>query len=128
MDQNADVKSDKIGIVSAVLCSIHCLIVPVLFLVKVSWAQQHRTVSLPAWWELMDYVFMVISFTAVSHSAGHTPFKIIKIFLWIFWVVLMISIVFSSLLHWMAYFASAGLIITHFMNIKKIRQRNTTRC
>ena len=125
MDKEVDVKSDKIGIASAVLCSIHCLIVPVLYLVKVSWAEQHRSFTLPGWWELMDYVFMIISFTAVFHSAGHTPFKSIKFFLWTFWLVLMVSILFSNLLHWMAYIASAGLIITHFMNIRKIRQLNS---
>ena len=122
MNQNRiSTKSDKAGIASAVLCMIHCLVIPVLFLLKFSFTD-NTILQLPLWWEKIDYIFLAISFIAVYHSAGHTRFKEIKIGLWLFWGILATAIVFSATLHWMAYIASAGLIVTHFVNIMRIRK------
>jgi len=78
--------------------------------------------DIPAWWGKLDYIFLVVSFLAVYHSAGHTRYKEIKLSLWIFWSVLAIAIIFETTIHWAAYIASAGLIVTHFVNIMRIRK------
>jgi hypothetical protein len=113
------VQSDKAGIASAFLCTIHCLIIPVLLLVRAPLA---NNTQLPEWWSRLDYVFLLISFLAVYHSAAHTRRKEIKVALWIFWAILAISIIFEATLHNMAYFASAGLIATHLVNLRQSRK------
>ena len=70
----------------------------------------------------MDYIFLVVSFLAVFHSAKHTNTKEIKASLWIFWAMLAIAIIFQSAIHWIAYIASAGLIATHYLNIRRLRR------
>lgn len=123
MDEEAvSIQSDKAGIASAVLCMIHCLAVPVFFLMRYWFADANIIHALPVWWERVDYVFLLISFWAVYHSAGHTRYKEIKMALWTFWSILAIAILFEATLHWMAYIASAGLITTHFVNIKRLRK------
>jgi len=121
MSNKTSAISDKAGITSAVLCTIHCLAIPLLFLLKVSWTE-HATYQLPTWWEKLDYAFLIISFWAVYHSATHTNIMKIKTSLWIFWGILAISIIFQATLHWMAYIASAGLVTTHFINIMRIKK------
>ncbi len=115
--------SDKVGITSAVLCTIHCLVIPALFLLK-GWYADSTTAKLPHWWESMDSIFLVISFVAVYHSSTHTKVKEIRMALWASWCLLALAIVFSSHLHWLTYVASAGLISTHFINIRRIRRIN----
>jgi MerC mercury resistance protein len=118
--------SDKAGITSAILCTVHCLIVPALFLAKF-WLSDNAVIQLPAWWELLDFLFLAVSFFAVYHSASHTPVHNIKISLWVFWAILALSILFATRLHWLAYLASAGLIVTHFLNIRRMRRANYTK-
>jgi hypothetical protein len=118
--------SDKAGIGSAVLCTIHCLIVPVFFLIKYSVLSGNSGINLPQWWEKLDYFFLVVSFLAVYHSASHTRSTEIKISLWIFWGILAVAIIFESALHNLAYLASAGLVVTHFINIKRMRKYGHT--
>lgn len=118
-EETVSIQSDRAGIASAVLCMVHCLAVPVFYLTK-DWFT-----ALPTWWHQLDYLFLLISFWAVYHSAGHTKLRSIKASLWIFWVILSVSIIFEATLHWMAYVASAGLIATHFINIKRLRKYRT---
>jgi hypothetical protein len=116
------VAADNTGIVSAILCTIHCLIIPVLFLAKF-WLTGNRPEHiLPPWWHQLDYLFLGISLWAVYHSASHTKAKKIRASLWIFWSMLAIAILFEDTLHRMAYIASAGLIGTHLRNIMTIKK------
>jgi hypothetical protein len=121
-NQEVENIADKAGIASAVLCTVHCLVVPMLFLIKFTWADELANYRLPYWWELLDYLFLLISFFAVYHSASHTASRPIKMSLWIFWAILAISIIFSKHLHALAYVASAGLVSTHFMNIRRMKR------
>ncbi len=118
--------ADKLGIVSAVICAVHCLVIPAIFLLKYTWADSTGAATgkagwgsgLPHWWELLDYIFLIVGFVAVYHAARHAVKKNIKRSLWFFWLCLAIAVVFEQKLHWMAYIASAGLIFTHFFNIR----------
>ena len=114
--------SDNTGIISAILCTIHCLIVPALFLAKFWWADSSGTPLLPSWWGRLDYVFLAISFWAVYHSATHTAVRAIKTSLWVFWCMLAVAIIWEAQLHWLAYIASAGLVGTHVRNIVRMRR------
>jgi len=116
--------ADKIGITSAVICAVHCLVIPAIFLLKYSWEDTTAVAGagwgsgLPHWWETLDYIFLAVGFYAVFHATTHTPSRWVKISLWLFWLCLAIAVVFESKLHWMAYIASAGLVATHFVNIR----------
>jgi hypothetical protein len=116
--------ADKLGVASAVICTVHCLAVPLLFILK-NWFQFNSAGAhlLPAWWETLDYVFLFVSFLAVYHASAHAASKKIKTSLWVFWVCLVIAIFFAHQLHWMAYIASAGLVLTHVANIRKHRKK-----
>lgn len=115
--QHSHTGSDRLGIASAVLCMIHCMVVPLAFVLKVWWSG-HTAYVLPTWWGLIDYFFLVISFVAVYHSAGHALSKMVKRSFWFFWGVLTVAILFENYIHWLAYFASAGLIATHLVNLR----------
>ncbi|GAA4469821.1 hypothetical protein GCM10023093_29960 [Nemorincola caseinilytica] len=121
--------ADKLGIASAVICAVHCLVIPAIFLIKYSWADSVADVhaghhaGLPAWWHVLDYVFLVVGFVAVLHASSHAPARGVKLSLWFFWLCLAVAVVFEEQLHWMTYLASAGLIATHFFNIRS--HRNT---
>ena len=120
-------KADNTGIASAVLCTIHCLMIPALLLIKYLWAGKTAVPNLPYWWGYLDYLFLVISFTAVYHAAGHTTARWIKVSLWTCWCLLSTGILFEEQLHWLAYLASAGLIATHFFNIRLVRKMQRQR-
>lgn len=115
--------ADVLGITSAILCTIHCLVIPALFLLKFWWTD--KTVNpLPSWWGMIDYFFLVLSFVAVYHAAGHAGSRRIKRSFWFFWGCLAVAIFFENALHWMAYIASAGLIATHILNIRRTLAKN----
>lgn len=118
--------SDRLGIASAVLCMIHCMIVPLAFVLKVWWSN-HTVYILPSWWGMLDYFFLVISFIAVFHSSSHALSRNIKVSFWFFWAVLTTAIIFEDAIHWLAYVASAGLITTHLINLRMQRSLKKAR-
>lgn len=116
--------ADRVGIISAIICAVHCLVIPAVFLIKYSWADSVSSVHaghelLPYWWHALDYLFLTVGFVAVLHASAHAPAKGVRFSLWFFLTCLAIAVIFEERLHWMAYIASAGLIATHFINIRK---------
>ncbi len=118
-------KADTTGIASALLCTIHCLAIPALLFIKTAYAGI-ANIQFPAWWHSLDYMFLLISFYAVFHSASHTSYAGIRISLWAFWTILAISILFEASLYALAYVASAGLIITHIINLRLLTRSKHT--
>lgn len=120
--------ADKLGIASAVICAVHCLIIPLLVLLKYSWRDSVAHVHaghadvLPVWWHLLDYLFLVVGLVAVAHASAHAAGRWVRVALWFFLLCLAVAVVFEDNLHWMAYIASAGLIFTHFINIRRHRR------
>lgn len=123
--------ADKLGIASAIICAVHCLVIPAIFLIKYSWADSVTSVHaghevLPYWWHALDYVFLIIGFVAVFHASTHAAGRGIKFALWFFLACLAVAVVFEEQLHWMAYVASAGLVTTHFINIRRHKKKLKT--
>ncbi|MEZ4886059.1 MAG: MerC domain-containing protein [Chitinophagales bacterium] len=111
-------KADFIGIASAVLCLIHCLVPPILFLFF-GHLIEHAHDHFFRW----DYFFLIISSYAVYHSSHHAANTYIKGVLWVSFAILCIAIVFHQIptMHYIAYLASLGLISGHLINLKMMR-------
>ena len=83
--------SDVIGAVTSSLCLLHCICTPFLFI-----AQTHaidHVGSVPFWWKILDFVFLVITFFAVYWSYKSTSKYWMKTALWITWLCLCIIII-----------------------------------
>lgn len=115
-------KADLIGIVSAVLCLIHCIVPPILFLCF-GHLIEHSHNHLFRW----DYFFLIISSYAVYHATHHAVNNFIKGILWISFGVLSIAVLLHHLpfMHYIAYLASLGLIGGHLVNLRKIKNSNS---
>ncbi|MEM7659755.1 MAG: MerC domain-containing protein, partial [Bacteroidota bacterium] len=109
-----------LGIFSALLCLIHCLVGPLL-LGAVAHAHNHGHAD--HFWldHRWDYVFLAIGFLAVWFSSRHTHSKLLKWALWGTYGLLATAIVFETqheVLRYLVYVASFGLIGAHLFNLR----------
>ena len=124
-------KPDTIGILSSGLCLIHCLATPFLFVLTLS--SNACCESTPLWWQWLDYSFLFISFIAVFYSTKSSNSKIIKICLWISWIMLFILILNTKFIwfitsHHTRYFPAISLIGFHLYNLKYCHQNEKLCC
>lgn len=113
-------KADYIGITGSVLCIIHCLVTPVL-LVSSSLLQNS---PLRAGYLSLDYIFIGINAVAVYFATRHVVSVSLKRSLWGFLAVFSIALVLEHTIPfftYVAYAASAGLVISHLVNIRQHR-------
>jgi hypothetical protein len=104
-------KSDWLGIVSASLCVVHCLLTPFLIFIAANFS----------WWHEVSYLFLVVSFFAAYHASNHTKSRTAQAIIWTSFTLLSICILFEEeypLFHEISYLASLGLIIGHIYNIR----------
>ncbi|WP_405604942.1 MerC domain-containing protein [Polaribacter sp. Asnod1-A03] len=123
-------KSDSIGAISSILCLIHCVSTPFIFLAQSSLLNCCNEV--PSWWKLIDYFFLVISFIAIFRSTKTTSKSWIKPALWVSWGVLFVVIInekieLLSLSENIIYIPAFSLIGLHLYN-RKYCQCNTDKC
>ncbi|MFK7906176.1 MAG: MerC domain-containing protein [Chitinophagales bacterium] len=111
-------KADLIGIASAVLCLIHCLVPPIIFLFF-GHLIEHSHDHFFRW----DYFFLAFSCYAVYHATQHAVNNFIKGLLWLSFGVLTIAILLHHIpnMEYIAYLASLGLIGGHLINLKMMR-------
>jgi hypothetical protein len=105
------VSSDIIGILSASLCTVHCLFMPFLILLTSSFS----------WWHEVSYFFLVISFFAAYEASNRTDSKTALRIIWASFTLLAVCILFEDefhILHELSYLASIGLIIGHIYNLR----------
>ncbi len=112
--------SDRIGIISSVLCLVHCLALPI-FLGLQPLAHQ----NLPEGWHFLDYIFLVMSVLAVYFTTYRMPWRR----KWVFYlvlIVLMVGIFGETRWPWLSYLGylgSLGLILMHLVNLRRFRRR-----
>jgi hypothetical protein len=116
-----NISLDVIGIFSSVLCMIHCVSTPFLFIAK-TYSVSSCAVA-PLWWQLIDYLFLIISFFAVYSVSKNSSVKWLKTSFWITWVVLLLVILNHTFdlfhLHSSLIYIPAFVIVTlHFYNFK----------
>jgi len=117
-------KSDELGILSSVLCIIHCIATPLVLTVvsSSSMINQENT----NWWSWLDILFLAISMIAVIKTFQRPIQKWLRISLVASWFLLSFFILNER---WegiefpldMAYFPAFALIIFHIINIRQCR-------
>ena len=114
-----NIKADYVGAAASLLCLVHCMATPFLFLVK---AGAHTCcVDAPLWWQLVDYVFLVVSGFAIYYATKHTSSQWIRFALWGSWFVLAFSL---GNEHWelislpkgFGYIPALAIVGLHFYN------------
>ncbi|WP_375559962.1 MerC domain-containing protein [Bernardetia sp. OM2101] len=144
------INSDFIGAMSAFLCIIHCAIVPILMGVHSFYYAggaltstshtEHSHSSLDFFslfegshWHALDYFFIVITMIAVFFATRRSVLSWITTGLWSAASLFVVSILLEEYVNgieYLAYLASALLIIFHFLNQrlgKKIQTKNNTK-
>ena len=84
------IKPDIAGAIVGVLCALHCIATPFLFIAKASASTGH--VEVPGWYQVFDYLFIVISFIAVFYAAQNSSKEWAKRAFWVGWGVLLLAI------------------------------------
>jgi hypothetical protein len=113
--------SDFIGAFTSSLCLLHCVFTPFLFMVQTHTIS--HGVSVPFWWKMLDFVFLIISFVAIYWSSRNTSKQWMKSALWITWLCLCIIIInektaWFSIPEYAIYLPSLGLAFLHLYNRK----------
>jgi len=111
-------RSDWVGIASASLCLVHCLLSPVLITLAASFE----------WWPGVSYLFLIVSFYAAFETSRHSGGSPWLWLIWISFAVLTASILFEDdfeVLELLGYVASAGLVFGHVLNIRHCKKCTT---
>ena len=114
-------RSDTLGAISSVLCMLHCIATPFLFVATIS--ASTCCSAAPSWWQWMDYIFLIVSFVAVKFSTAQTDSNFIKFALWISWIGLTIVILNANFSWFHAsenirYIPAFSLVGLHLYNLK----------
>lgn len=123
--------SNNIGIIASVLCLIHCLATPFIFVVQagvLAYENSHRQL-----WGLLDLVFLIVSLLAVWWSAKTTSKSWIRFALWLSWIFLAFILLNEKLaLFQLAeeaiYIPSLALAFFHLYNKKYCRCKGDECC
>lgn len=114
-------KADYIGITGSVLCIIHCLITPVLLMTTGLLQDHHLRFGFLS----LDYIFIAVNIMAVYFATRHYAQPVIKRALWGFLALFAVGIMLEDVneaFEYLGYAASAGLVVTHLINIRQHRQ------
>lgn len=117
-------KADYIGITGSVLCLIHCLVTPVLLMTTALLRNEQLRVGFLT----LDYVFIGVNIVAVYFATKGHGSPAIKRALWGFLTLFAIGILLEDVgetFRLIGYAASAGLVMTHLLNIRQHRLQHT---
>lgn len=123
-------RPDTFGAIASILCIIHCVATPFLFVVHSCALSGCESASI--WWKNLDYFFLTISFMAIYHSTKTTSKNFMKIALWVNWTVLLAVIInektqWISLPETITYVIAFTLAVLHIYNLN-FCQCKTNKC
>jgi hypothetical protein len=115
----SNIKADFIGTIAGLICVIHCAITPVVFIAKT--CEITCCNNTPIWWQMIDFIFIIISFFAIHNVTKNHGSRIMFFAFWISWVSLLFSILNESiqlidLTEWAANLPAFTIIILHIYN------------
>nr|WKN34909.1 MerC domain-containing protein [Tunicatimonas sp. TK19036] len=109
-------QADILGMLSAILCIIHCLLVPVLLIAGLA------SGSFAGLWEYLDWVFIVLAWTAVYSATRHETNRRLAHFMWgtvcVFSITLLLHEYWILALY-LSMASSAVLASLHFIHFQK---------
>ena len=126
--KNAISKPDPLGATASILCLIHCLVPPFIFVAQANSAVHH--VEVPLWWGILDFFLLAISLFAVYWTTKTTAKTWMKYAFWASWFILSFVILnekmaLISLAEEAIYFPSLALVFLHLYNQKYHHQCKT---
>ncbi len=118
-------KPDILGATVSGLCTIHCLLTPLIFVARPllddTMGHDHHGHH-SGLWAYLDYLFLVLSLIAVYLSARHSSRSSFKWALWLSWAVFAGGLVGESTgingSSYLMYAGSLSLIIVHLGNLR----------
>lgn len=124
-------KPDNIGVLASTLCMVHCLVTPFLFVVHTCTASCCE--ATPAWWQWIDYLFLIVSFFAVHRSVQTTSNNFMKPLLWISWSGLFFVIINENLIGYkihelIKYIVASSLVLLHLYNQRYCQCKTDSCC
>ena len=113
---------DTVGAINSSLCVAHCFATPFLFLTQAQTSLVELS-SVPLWWQLLNYVFIIVSFFAIKRTVKNSSNELVKYLLWASWVLLSALILNEEfeIMHMpelLTYFAGITLASLHIYNLK----------
>lgn len=118
-------KADYIGITGSVLCLLHCLVTPVLLMTTAWLRNDHLRIGFLS----LDYAFIGVNIVAVYFATKANGSSAIKKALWGFLALFTVGILLEDVnesFRLIGYAASAGLVMTHLLNIRQHRLQHTS--
>ena len=111
--------SDYLGVISSLVCLAHCILTPLLFLSQATIVSH----EVPMIWQLLNYIFITLSFIAVYFSSKKTTKIFIKMGFWINWSLLFLCILNESIEAFSVpelfmYIFAAALCLLHIYSLK----------
>lgn len=124
-------RPDAIGAVTSLLCIVHCVVTPFVFLAQSCTIDTCETS--PFWWSSLDYLFLIMSLLSIYHSTQTTSNKLMKPILWSNWSLLFLLITNEKLeLFWLpeaiTYIAAFILAVVHIYNLKYCQCKHDNCC
>ena len=108
--------ADILGITSAVLCIVHCLIMPALIIYGVADKQ------VLAGWEHLDWIFIIISGTAVFIANQHEHQHGLSFAMWFTWLLFAVTLTLHEQHNYFLYTSvatSVALALLHLLHFRK---------
>lgn len=124
--------SDYSGAIASTLCLLHCMATPFLFFAQ-STSFKNLCHTAPAWWQAIDYLFLVITFFAVRQSSNNSSKEFMKYILYGTWAALTLltlneNIHLFNVTVFLKYMAALSLISAHLYNLKFCQCKGDSCC
>lgn len=103
--------ADKLGIISAVTCIVHCLAAPTLLTLGIRFFDN----------PVIAFLFIIIAFISIYKTTKGKKIFWLNILLWFAFTGFVISIVLeerAEIFEYLMYFFSIVIVIGHYYNIK----------
>ena len=112
--------SDNLGILSSILCLLHCFITPFIYISFAGLFTQNEFLSFS--WKGINLIFIIFSLVAVNRSTKKTTSQIIKPIFWLSWVFLFFVLLneevkFIELPEFVSYISALSLAGVHTYNL-----------
>ena len=116
--------SDYIGASTSGLCMLHCFATPLIFLSQA--AAINISPEITFLWYSLNYMFLFISFIAIYYSVKNSSNFLVKVLLYLFWLLLSALIINEGLSIFpvpelYTYISAFSLSSLHIYNLKYCR-------